>query len=169
MKNWLPLVGLFLVTAFTATAQDSAKTAGITYKTIHNFPGFAILKTDSSRTNSASAFHKGTPTVIIYFSPTCSHCQHQAEEITGNMKNFKNVAFLFVSSYSMEDIKQFVATYALDHFSNIMVAQDPGFNMGSFFELRSLPGIFVYDKKGQLKTHFETNVLSGELLAALQL
>ena len=74
-----------------------------------------------------------------------------------------------VSSYGLDEIQQFVASYGLDHFQNITVAQDPGFNMGTFFELKSLPGIFVYDKKGKLKTHFETNVLANELLNAISM
>jgi peroxiredoxin len=167
MKKWAFLFIIVLVSILGASAQDSSTTRGINYKTISGFPAFPLLKTDSSKFNSVSVFQRGEPAVIIYFSPTCGHCQHQAEEITGRIKDFKNVQILMVSSYSMEEIQQFVASYGLDHFRNITVAQDPGFNMGTFFELKSLPGIFVYDKKGKLKTHFETNVLANELLDAV--
>jgi peroxiredoxin len=167
MKKWAFLFIIVLVSILGVSAQDSSITRGINYKTISGFPAFPLLKTDSSKFNSVSVFQKGEPAVIIYFSPTCGHCQHQAEEITGRIKDFKNVQILMVSSYSMEEIQQFVASYGLDHFRNITVAQDPGFNMGTFFELKSLPGIFVYDKKGKLKTHFETNVLANDLLDAV--
>jgi peroxiredoxin len=167
MKKWAFLLSIILLTILQVSAQDSSNIKAINYKTLAGFPAFPLMKTDSSKFNSVSVYQKGEPAVIIYFSPTCGHCQHQAEEITGRIKDFKNVQILMVSSYSMEEIQQFVSSYGLDHFQNITVAQDPGFNMGTFFELKSLPGIFVYDKKGKLKTHFETNVLANELLNAI--
>jgi peroxiredoxin len=169
MKKWAFLFFISLLSILVVTAQDSTKANTINYKNLPGFPAFPLLKTDSSKFNSVSVYQKGEPAVIIYFSPTCGHCQHQAEEITGRIKDFKNVQILMVSSYGMEEIQQFVASYGLDHFQNITVAQDPGFNLGTFFELKSLPGIFIYDKKGRLKTHFETNVLANELLTALSM
>lgn len=156
------------MTGLSAMGQDSTKTVAINYHNYPSFPAFPLLKTDSTKFNSVSAVVKGRPTVVIYFSPTCSHCQHQAEEITGKIKDFEKVQFLMVSSYAIQDIRQYIASYALDHFSNITVAYDPSFSMGRFFELKSLPGIFVYDKKGKLKSHFETNVHAEELLKAIE-
>jgi len=49
-----------------------------------------------------------------------------------------------------------------------LVASDPNFSMGQFYELRSLPGIYLYDKKGKYKRHFETNVIAEDLLKAIQ-
>lgn len=169
MKKWIFLLPVFLLLLLQVTAQDSTKINTLNYKTLPAFPAFPLLKTDSSKFNSVSIYQKGEPALVIYFSPTCSHCQHQAEEITARMKDFKNYPILMVSSYSMEEIKQFADSYGLGHFKNITVAQDPGFNMGTFFELKSLPGIFVYDKKGKLKTHFETNVVADDLIKALSL
>lgn len=165
MKKWFIIPALlFSIFSF---AQDSDKPKEINYKTLPSFPAFPLLKTDSSKFNSVSVFQKNHETVVIYFSPTCSHCQHQAEEITSHMKDFEGVKFLFVSSYTMDDINQYVSAYGLNHFSNITVGQDAAFNMGRFFELKSLPGIFVYDKKGKLKASYDTNVHADELLKAL--
>jgi peroxiredoxin len=167
MKKWALYFSISLFLFHPAAAQDSLKPTAVNYKTIPSFPAFPLLKTDSSKFNSVSVYQKGESAVVIYFSPTCSHCQHQAEEITGRIKDFKNVQILMVSSYSLEEIRQFVDAYGLDHFKNITVGHDPGFNMGAFFELKSLPGIFVYDKKGKLKKHFETNVKANDLLEAI--
>ncbi len=165
MKKWLLFAALFVSAA--SFAQDSSKPKAISYKTFSSFPAFPLLKTDSTKFNSVSVVEKNHPTVIIYFSPTCSHCQHQAEEITASMKQFEGVNFLFVSSYTMEDINQYVSAYGLNHFSNITVGQDAPFNMGRFFELKSLPGIFVYDKKGKLTASFDTNLKADVLAKAI--
>jgi peroxiredoxin len=162
-----PALIVALLFSLHVNAQDSAKPAAITYKTYESFPAFPLLAMDSSRFNSISVVSKNQPLVVIYFSPTCGHCQHQAEEITSHMKDFKDVKFLMVSSYPMEEIKQFSETYGISHFSNITLAHDPNFSMGQFYELKSLPGIFLYDKKGKIKKHFETNVFADVLLQAI--
>src|SRR4051794_12946729 len=87
-------------------AQDSSKPAPavLTYKTYTSFPAFPLLTLDSTRFNTSSLRGKNEQIVVIYFSPTCSHCQHQAEEITSHMKDFKDVKFLMVSSYALSEI-----------------------------------------------------------------
>jgi peroxiredoxin len=164
-----PALVLAILFCFNAYSQDSTKKAAITFKTYTSFPAFPLMALDSTKFNSISVPVKNQPLVVVYFSPTCSHCQHQAEEITSHMSDFKNVKFLMVSSYSIPEIKEFAATYAISHFQNITLAQDPNFAMGQFFELRSLPGIYVYDKKGLFKKQFETNVLADVLWNAINL
>ena len=162
----MAILALFL--CFGANAQDTSKPVVINYRTHESFPAYPLFALDSSRFNSLRVAGKKEPVVIIYFSPTCSHCQRQAEEITGHIKAFKDVQFLMVSSYPMQEIKEYVNTYALSRFPNITVASDPNFSMGQFFELKSLPGIYVYNKNGKYKTHFETNVLADTLAKAVR-
>jgi peroxiredoxin len=166
MKKWTALFALLFF--LKGLAQDSTKAVLLTYKTYSSFPAYPLLALDSSKFNSVSISNKKEPVVIIYFSPTCSHCQHQVEEITSHMNEFQHVQFLMVSSYSMKEIKEFSDTYGMSHFSNVTLAHDPVFGMGQFFEIRSLPGIFVYNKKGKLQTHFETNVLADSLSASIK-
>jgi len=166
MKKLAAIPVLFI--CLFAGAQDTAKNAALTYKSYTSFPAFPLFTLDSSKISSVSVLTKHEPVVVICFSPTCSHCQHQAEEITSHMKDFKDVKFLMVSSYPMQEVREFAETYALNRFPNILVASDPNFSMGHFYELRSLPGIYLYDKKGKLKKHFETNVLAEDLLKAIQ-
>lgn len=166
MKNWALVPAILF--GLCAIGQDTSKTASFTYKSYTSFPAFPLFTLDSSRISSVSVRTKNEPIVVICFSPTCSHCQHQAEEITSHMKDFKEVKFLMVSSYPMQEVREFAEAYALNRFPNILVASDPNFSMGQFYELRSLPGIYLYDKKGKYKKHFETNVIAEDLLKAIQ-
>jgi thiol-disulfide isomerase/thioredoxin len=141
--------------------------AQITYRQLHEFPGYKLLNSDSVVFNSLSVVKPQKPTVIIYFSPTCHHCQSQATDITSNMNVFKDVQFLFVTSYPAADTKSFLSEYAIEKFKNITFGYDPQFAMGRFFELKSLPGVFIYDKNKQFKKAFETNVKPEKLYAAI--
>lgn len=167
MKKYLLLLSLFFFSR--SNAQDSAHPAPITYKNYTSFPAFNLLALDSTRFSTLSVSNRKEPVVFIYFSPTCSHCQHQAEEITSHMNDFQHVQFLMVSAYSMQEIKQYADSYGLSHFKNITIGQDAAFAIGRFFDIKSLPGIFVYDKKGKYQTHFETNVVADSLKAAVKM
>lgn len=156
-----------LVFSLKAFAQQVAP-APITFRNYTAFPAYPLLALDSSKINSVSVARKKAPVVIMYFSPTCGHCQHQAEEITSHMKTFKDVQFLMVSSYSIPELRQFVKDYGIARFGNIAVASDPTFSMGQFFDLKSLPGIFVYNRQGQYQAHFDTNVAADLLAKAIK-
>ncbi len=126
------------------------------------------MKTDSSTFVMSESAKKKKPTVIIVFSPTCGHCQHQAEEITSHMQALKDINFLFCTAYPMPDMREFISHYGLEKFPNITAAHDYGFMLNTFYKINSLPGIFVYDKKGKLKTRFETNVTAQNLVDAIK-
>lgn len=145
----------------------SALIAQITYKQLPEFPGFKLHNSDSVVFNSLSVVKPKKPTVVIYFSPTCHHCQSQAVDITSNMNVFKDVQFLFVTSYSAADTEPFLRDYAIEKFKNITFGYDPHFNMGRFFDLKSLPGVFIYDESRQFKKAFETNVKPEKLYTAI--
>ena len=125
------------------------------------------MKADSSFFVMKEVTKKKKPTVVIIFSPTCSHCQHQAEEITSHMKELKDVTFIFSTLYPIQDMAQYISSYGLDKFPNIFVGHDKGYMLGSFYKINSLPGIFVYNKKGKFIKEFETNVKAETLVEAL--
>jgi peroxiredoxin len=165
MKNWMIVFAMML--GVQVFSQDSTRVEPFTYKSYSSIPAFTLLGLDSSKFTSISVIEKKQPLIIMYFSPTCNHCQHQAEEITSHIKELKNVKILMVSAYSLMEMRQFNSEYGLAHFSNIKLGNDPEFSMGRFFDLKSLPGIFIYGKDGKLKKAFDTNVKIEDIIAAL--
>ena len=137
------------------------------FKRLPDFPSFRLMSSDGTSFSSTDILKKNKPSVVIYFSPTCHHCQTQTQDLTSNMKSFKEVQFLFVTAYPPADTNPFLNEYAIEKFSNIRFGYDSSFSMGSFYELKSLPGVFIYDKQGKLKNHFDTNVKPEKLYAAI--
>lgn len=155
-----------LVAAQNVSAQSATDSIPL-YKKFPFVPSFKLMKVDSTTFYMKDvATAKKQPTVVIVFSPQCSHCQHQAEEITSHMKDFENTTFLFVTGYPLSEMQQYISSYALDKFPNIYVGQDAGRNLAGFYKIRSIPGIFVYNKKGNLVQEYDTNV-KAEVLAAV--
>jgi cytochrome oxidase Cu insertion factor (SCO1/SenC/PrrC family) len=137
------------------------------FRKLPDFPSFPLVAGDGSLFSSTAVIKKNKPTVVIYFSPTCQHCQTQAQDLTSNMKSFRDVQFLFVTSYPPQDTKSFLNEYAIEKFTNIKFGYDSSFSMGSFYDLKSLPGIFIYDKNGKFKNNFDTNVKPEKLYTAI--
>ncbi|MEO7311920.1 MAG: redoxin domain-containing protein [Chitinophagaceae bacterium] len=163
MKPFVVAIALCFVSSFSFSQSDSIPL----YKQNPIIPSFKLMRADSSFFQLQDIVKKKHATVVIIFSPTCSHCQHQAEEITSHMKDFENVNFIFSTLYPVQDMKTYINDYGLDKFPNITVGHDKGYNLGTFYQISSLPGIFVYDKKGKLVANFESNVKSETLLEAL--
>lgn len=167
MKNFKNIFFACIV-CFISSSVFSQSDSIPLYKQFPTVPAFKLMKSDSSYFQIKDVIKRKTPTVVIVFSPTCNHCQHQAEEITSHMKDLKDINFIFSTPYSVEEMKQYMNTYGLDKFPNINIGHDKGYIMGTFYKMASLPGIFIYDKKQKLVATFDTNVKTDTILQALK-
>ena len=70
------------------------------------------------------------------------------------------------SSYAM--VKQFYDEYGLSAMPNIKMGQDVNFVLGSIFQLRTFPSIFVYDQQGKLAKAFVGNIGVPAILNAVK-
>ena len=55
-------------------------------------PEFSILLADSTHFTNKN-IQKGRPTVIVYFSPECSHCQADAKNLMEKLDSFNILAW----------------------------------------------------------------------------
>ncbi|TAD92445.1 MAG: hypothetical protein EAY75_02595 [Bacteroidetes bacterium] len=144
----------------TLAQDDSTRIIG------QALPPLVLLRLDSTEARLGSLRKANQPLVVLYFSPTCSHCQQQTEEITANMGLLKSVNFLLVSAYPLADLRSFEASYGIARFQNMALAHDPTAKLAVFYGLKALPGIFVYNKNGLLVQKFKTNATAAQIAAA---
>ncbi|MBK8610276.1 MAG: redoxin domain-containing protein [Chitinophagaceae bacterium] len=158
---------LFLfITCFhiSATAQSDSAALYLRYPTI---PYFTITKiADSSRFAKAD-LNKKKATIIFIFSPDCGHCQQKIKELIAENTRFKKVQIVMASPLEHQIIKKFYTEYKIADYSNIIMGRDPSYFFGSFYSIRSLPGIFVYDKKGRLIKSLDGKSSIDEIAKAL--
>lgn len=155
---------LLLFMAASPVWAQTGKTAS--YKTQQTIPAVQLIDWSKQPFFSNKVQQPGKTLVLVYFSPTCSHCLDFTENLTGKLKQFKNVQFLFVSAYSVEEIKTFAITRGLTKMPNFKVGQDPEFKLGGFYELKEIPSIFVYGKNGKLKKTFDSKVKMEDLIVS---
>jgi thiol-disulfide isomerase/thioredoxin len=158
----------FAAVALLISLGGLAQTKKASFKTTKTLPSFTLTDISNKTFSTKAAQVKGKPLVVIYFSPYCAHCVAFTEELTGDLKSFKGVQFLMASAFSTDDIRTFVVTRGLNKLPSFKVGSDPAFQMGDFYEIREVPGIFVYNSQGKLTHSFSKQIKLEQLKAALK-
>jgi thioredoxin-related protein len=145
-KIWL----ILLCGCLNASAQSSTDPP---YKKQPFLPVFTIQQMDKTMltTKELPAFDQYT---IIYFIPTCSHCQALAKDIVSQKESLKHMLFFWITPNTLAELKQFDQTYQLSSLPNMRLGREPGFTIMSFFEVRQTPFAAVYDSKRKLVQGF---------------
>lgn len=130
-------------------------------------PNFKILLPDSTWFKKAN-LPQSEYTAIIYFSPECGHCQHEAKEIVKNIDSLQQVFFVWVSYRDLHDINSFYTHYKLNNYPNNVAGRDPQYFIPAFFQARYTPFVALYNKSQQFVKAWEMGVEIPELLEFLR-
>jgi len=152
MRYSMVLLALFL--AFGAKAQNDSLAPA--YKRFPTIPPFDLLQKDSTHLTK-DKLQKKRNTLIMYFSPDCSHCQHQTEEILSAMASdtLKDVQIIMATYLPFEDMIAFYKKYQIAQYPNIKMGRDEKYFLPPFYRMANLPYLALYNKKGELITTFE--------------
>lgn len=146
------LTSLMCFFLMSAAAQTSNPDPNAPYLKDKKIPNFTLSTTTGKNINNKQ-LPKYKYTCIIIFSPDCSHCEHEAAELTKNASYFKNVLFIWTSYRDMDAIKKFAERYTLDKQSNVIIGRDAEFAIPTFFRPRMTPFVAVYDNNHLLKVY----------------
>ena len=124
------------------------------YKRIPTIPPFSLAMASDSTIFTKENLRKKKPVIIMVFSPDCDHCVHATENLIKNIKALKNTEIILASSLSYESIRKFYKELNLAAYPNIHVGYDSKRFLSSFYEVKSFPSIFLYNKKGEFKMDF---------------
>ena len=162
---------LSLVISFSSSAQTTAAVAkddnSAPYKKTPFMPSFKIQMPDSSWFSKAN-LQKNKPTLILYFSPDCGHCQLETEELLSKMKNFNNLQIVMITSRPFEDMANFADHYKIKRFPAIKIGSDPARLVTTFYDVRFTPFSALYDKKGMLVKVYEKGIDMEELAGLIK-
>ncbi|WP_297337125.1 redoxin domain-containing protein [Algoriphagus sp.] len=130
-------------------------------------PSLIINNLDGKIANLKN-FTTDIPSVLIYFNSSCPICQSEAELIKRNFRADSLTRFLWVSSESSEDIKNFAVQYKLDNLDTHRFYSDTLFRLASAFKLTGVPATFVYDAEGNLVNYSLGAVSMSDLTLSIQ-
>jgi thioredoxin-related protein len=159
------LIGLSLFFAASTFAQQD--TSIPPFKRYPSVPGLQLLTTDSTAYTNDS-IPKNKPVMLMLFSPDCDHCQHEAEQIAANKDSFTNTHIILVSTFPIHRLKEFAEKYRLTSMNNVVMTKDPFYLLISFYAVRNLPYLALYNKKGALIETFAGSVGIEKIIATLK-
>lgn len=151
------LFGFCLLLAGVA-ANAQADTSLPLYKQFPDLPPLSVYRYPDSARIVKDNLARRVNTMVMIFSPDCDHCQHATEDLLRNMNLFKNVQIVMVTNSPWEMIKPFYDVFHLNAFPNILVGRDPAYMLGTFYNVKNFPSIFLYNRKGQFLQSFEGTV-----------
>jgi thioredoxin-related protein len=159
------LIGLSLFFAASTFAQQD--TSIPPFKRYPSVPGLQLLTTDSTAYTNDSV-PKNKPVMLMLFSPDCDHCQHEAEQIVANKDSFTDTHIILVSTFPIHRLKEFAEKYRLTSMDNVVITKDPFYLLVSFYAVRNLPYLALYNKKGKLIETFAGSVGIEKIITALK-
>src|SRR6476619_2450389 len=129
MKYWF-LNLLFVCLTLGGYAQVDSTTPP--YKKFPSLPPVQLLLGDSTTIYSKKDIPGNKPVLVMIFSPDCSHCQHETEEILAHGEQLKNVHIIMATFHPLWQMNEFVTKYKLNEQPGITVGKDiylllPGF------------------------------------------
>ena len=137
------------------------------YQKTPYIPSFKIQMPDSvwfSKTN----LQKSKPTLILYFSPDCGHCQLETEELLSKMKELNNLQIVMITSRPFADMANFADHYKIKRFPAIKIGTDPARFVTTFYDVKFTPFSAFYDKNGKLVKVYESGIDMEELVALVK-
>ncbi|MBS1729374.1 MAG: hypothetical protein JSS67_01210 [Bacteroidetes bacterium] len=151
MKNFFLM--LLLLGSTSVFSQETFDTIP-PYQKDSTFPHFMLLQTDSTWFLE-NQLPRDKPVVIIYFSPTCGHCQLTANEFKRQSQDLQNIFFVWASYSPMDEIKTFAQNFDLLYHPNIRIGRDPNYIIPAYFRVKYTPFIAVYNLHGKIIKTFE--------------
>lgn len=95
------------------------------------------------------------PTVIFFFNPECEHCQAEAKLVSKHKADFGTAKVYFLSSESIESIRNFSQIYYLESFE---VGQVDYINVAYPMGVNTFPMCFIYSPEGKLLKQYKGEV-----------
>jgi peroxiredoxin len=133
---------------------------------ISTIPSIELVTIQDALVN-LSDFKEDVPCVLIYFNSTCPICQSEAELIRKVFSEDQITSFIWISSESITEIRNFRNKNNFERLSNHTFLSDTLFRLASEFKVTTVPATLVYDSKGELVEFFRDGVSMIDLKNAV--
>jgi thiol-disulfide isomerase/thioredoxin len=112
---------------------------------------------------------KNMPSMIVYFDPTCEHCQAFTRSLLEKIKSFKNTQIVYITYAPISEVEKFKKDFSLDQYSNFKIGTEGySFVVQKFYSIMKFPFIALYNKKGSLITFYRDQPTVDVLIKQLQ-
>jgi len=168
MKKLFLFFSLIIVAA-TSYAQQNIETKLPLVK-------YRITTADSAILTPA-ALKKNKPVMLIYFEPSCTHCEHLMTELKPYMSQLKKIQVVMITYTKTQYpflrlIKDFNKKYNLSKYPNFTVGTEftakQDYPVMRYYQIATTPFTVVYDKHGKVVKSFPSVPEVKDLLSTVK-
>lgn len=147
-------MGLALLAApLCLRAQSSSQQP--TYLRYPEVPPFAMT-TPSGKVFTNKDLKKHKPVMIMLFSVDCEHCQHETQDITQHIDQFKGVQLIMITPANHAEMTAFYQGYGIGRYPGVItMGTDSTRRLNMFYRQAYFPGIYIYNKNNKLVYYHE--------------
>ncbi len=116
---------------------------------------------------SQNDISRDKPTIMIFFNPTCDHCQSEADSMTHRAKDFEKINVIWVAAAAKPAMKTFDSTYHIAA-NNMKLLRDTAKTAGKLFNIKDVPSILFFDKNHQLLSKYGGTVRIDKMLKEVE-
>lgn len=121
---------------------------GTTLSQSNKLPPFKMV-TENGKVFTASQLPYNKPILLIYFDPSCDHCQDLTNKLIVHEGSLKTTSIAMITYVSVAEVKKFVVQSKLQQYKNYFVGTEGNtFFLRDYFRLVKMPFVALYDKDG---------------------
>ena len=166
LKRFLLLIYLLFAGISLLQAQQE-KRDSLPYQKYPTLPAFNILLQDSTTIFNTYNIPEGRPTVLMFFSPDCDHCQQTTKALMDRMDSLSHVQFYLFTPMSLTMIRAFGREMKVNGHKNVMLGQEYQSFFPRFYGANFVPYVAIYDRKKKFVKMFEGRVRMEDLMPLL--
>lgn len=164
-KNTVVFVALYCCIIQCTIAQPSTDSTAPYFKH-KGIPSFSLLLHDSTSVIKSADLSLKPILALIYFSPSCGHCQEEAKLLIEKIDSTPNVFYVWIgpSHALLQEIKEFAVAYKLNGKQNLIVGKETSYFLPTFFRMQTTPYCAVY-QQNKLFVEFRSGMSMRDFIA----
>lgn len=118
-------------------------------------PAFNLMMLDSLTIFNTQKIPEGKPTMLVWFSPDCEHCQKETGDLLKKMDSLKSVNFYFITIEPIDRMRLFNDYFKIYKYPNITLGRDYTFSFPKHYKNMGVPYSMIFDQDKVLRAVFK--------------
>lgn len=128
-----------------------------------HIPQFTIVLA-SGRHFTKADLDPHKPVMIVYYSPTCEHCQHFGQDLAAHIDQFKGVQIVMVTFRPLNEVAEYARICHLEHSGAYVGSEGLTWVVQHHYNVVNFPFVAAYDKQWRLTGIFRDPPIDLTLL-----
>jgi thioredoxin-related protein len=128
-------------------------------------PEFKVVRLDGTKIVNKDAQYDGN-LFIMFFNPTCGHCEEFTETLKKNIFLFKKTKVIMVAGSMMQPyLPDFIKKHELSKYPTLTMGVDSSEMINKMYLYQSLPQLNIYGKDRKLLKYYTGDIAIDSIRA----